>query len=772
LPQAGVDWSPAQWIAAPSGAADRPLPIFRHGFTLHGNIALATLYISGLGQYEAHINGSDVTDTVLNPAWADYRKRVYFNTFDVTGLLRPGKNAIGVMLGNGMYNVVETKGRYAKFYGSFGRPKLILELRVRFANGSRKTIVSDGSWKTAPGPITYTSIYGGEDYDARLEQPGWDRTGFDDSRWKPVAVVKGPGGKLQPETIPPIKLFQRYDPVKVTHPAPGVAVYDLGEDLAGWPEIAVSGKRGDKVKLIPGELLDAHGFVTQASANGTPEAQTSFTYVLKGGGVERWHPRFTYYGFRYVEVKETGPTRAKIVHLDGRFLHDAVQVDGQFHTSDELFNRIHTLIERAMLSNMVSILTDCPHREKLGWLEQSHLMAASLMYNYGLSALYNKIADDMEDAQLPNGLVPDIAPEYTVFVDGFRDSPEWGSAVVLSPWVAYQFYGDKRILSAHYDSMRRYVAYLQSRSNAGLLNYGLGDWFDIGPKPPGKSQLTSLGVTATATYYEDLMAMEQIAGLLGYSADADTYRKRSERVKAAFNARFFHSDTNEYDTGSQTANAMPLVVGLVPKDRRAAVLANLVADVRKHGNHTTAGDIGFHYVVLALMEGGRSDVLYDMFSRTDKPSYGYQLAQGATTLTEAWDADPQLSQNHFMLGDAEEWFYRGLAGIDFDMARKADERIRIEPAIVGNIRQVSASYQSSLGTIVSAWSRNGNSLRMDVTIPAGATATIVFPVGYQRPVTVNHRPLRSSESPCKARQGKADRSCVVQAGTYHFELQQ
>ncbi|MHB1937309.1 MAG: alpha-L-rhamnosidase [Acidobacteriaceae bacterium] len=782
--------SSAQWIAAgPDTAAisnPRPLPIFRHGFTISKKISSATLYISGLGQFEARINGRNVTNTVLNPAWSDYRKRVFYCAYDVTALLRPGNNAIGVMLGNGMYNVPLTPGRYQKFHGSFGQPKLILQLQIKFADGTSQTIVSDGTWKTSPGPITFTSIYGGEDYDARLEQPGWDRPAFKDRQWSSVATVSGPGGKLVPETIPPIRAFDRYGPVKITNPKPGLAVYDLGENFAGWPEITVRGPRGARVKLLAGELLDSNGFVTQRSANGTPASQNSFTYVLKGGAPESWHPQFSYYGFRYVQVRATpapatmqSPAAARaapqlpvIVHLDGGFLHDAVQVDGSFHSSNELLNRIHTLIARAMLSNMVSILTDCPHREKLGWLEQSHLAAASLMYNYDLSALYAKIADDMQDAQLPNGLVPDTAPEYSIHDKAFRDSPEWGSAVVLSTWTAYQFYGDRTLLRDHYGSMQRYVAYLHSQSKGNLLTYGLGDWFDVGPRPPAESQLTAGGVTATAIYYQDLTTMARIATLLDHPADAVNYSAETRSIRTAFNARFFHPESNQYDTGSQTANAMPLVVGLVPEGHRGAVLNNLVADIRHRNNHVTAGDIGFHYVVRALMDNDRSDVLFDMLSRTDKPSYGDQLAHGATTLTEAWDANPDLSQNHFMLGHAEEWFYRGLAGIDFDMGRPADQRILIHPAIVGNVSNADATFQSSLGKIQSGWSRTGNTLRMNVTIPSGTTASIQFPEAYRKSIAVNGHALAADPAIRSVDMSGPRTSCIVVSGVYHFLAQQ
>jgi hypothetical protein len=770
----------AQWIAARPDSApamnSAPLPIFRHSFVVSQKISSATLYISGLGQFEAHINGRNVTDTVLNPAWSDYRKRVFYCIYDVSALLLPGKNAIGVMLGNGMYNVPVTPGRYQKFHGSFGHPKLVVRLEIKYSDGTLQSIVSDGTWKTSPGPITFTSIYGGEDYDARLQQAAWDRIGFDAKRWSRVDIVSGPGGALVPETIPPIRAFDRYEPVKISHPKDGMTVYDLGENFAGWPEITVHGARGSRVKLLAGELLDSHGFVTQQSARGYPGPENSFSYVLKGGRLESWHPRFSYYGFRYVQVQafpaSPGAALPIVDHFDGRFLHDAVQVDGSFHSSDEQLNRIHSLITRAMLSNMVSVLTDCPHREKLGWLEQSHLAAASLMYNYNLESLYAKIANDMQDAQLANGLVPDIAPEYTVFDQAFRDSPEWGSAVVLSTWAAYQFYGDRTLLRDHYTSMQRYVAYLHSQVKGNLLTYGLGDWFDIGPRPPAESQLTSSGVTATAIYYQDLTTMARIATLLDHPADAAAYSSEAGDIKSAFNAHFFHPQTNQYDTGSQTANAMPLVVGLVPADHRKAVLNNLVADIRSHNNHVTAGDVGFHYLVRALTDNDRSDVLLDMLSRTDPPSYGAQLAHGATTLTEAWDANPDLSQNHFMLGHAEEWFYRGLAGIDFDRTRAVDERILIHPAIVGNVHGASATFQSSLGAIRSAWTRTGNTLRMDVSIPQGATATILFPPSYRKSITVNGVALRADPRIHHLNLSAAQPSCVAASGEYHFLAQQ
>jgi alpha-L-rhamnosidase len=747
---APADWK-ATWIAAllPGSPESREqgnlpgqaMPVFRRDFSIRKPVASALLYVSGLGQYEVRLDGANVTKTVLNPGWTDYRKTVLYNTYELKSALRPGPHAFGVLLGNGMYNVQPTKGRYSKFTGSFGEPKLLLQLDVRYTDGTEQTIVSDGSWKTHAGPVVYSSTYGGEDFDARALPSAWDQAGFAAEGWSPAVAVTGPGGELRPQQAPPLVVAQTYHPVKVTMPKPGVTVYDLAENMSGWPAITVEGHAGDTVRLLAGELLNPDGTVTQRSANAFADDPVLLDYTLRGGGPETWHPRFTYYSFRYVEVTtssaEPGGSEPRVLSLAGDFVHDQVPVVGQFHSSDELYNRIHTLIDRAVLSNLASIVTDCPSREKLGWLEQTYLNASTLMLNYDVTQLYEKMSRDIADAQLPDGLVPSIAPEYVAFVDDkgqnttFRDSPEWGSAAVLSPWELYRWTGDEEPQRQHYAVMQRYVAYLQSRANGHLLDYGLGDWYDIGPKPPGESQLTSRTATASGVFYEDLQAMAQTAELLGHSDEAAQYAGDAEAVRTAYNAKLFHPETNEYDRGSQTANAVPLALGMVPKGHEAAVLANLVADIHAHHDHVTAGDIGFHYVVRALTNAGRSDVLAAMLSRTDAPSYGYQLAQGATTLTEAWDANRDSSQNHFMLGHGEEWFYRGLAGLSVDMARGPRNAITLAPSLLPGVGAASASYHSAMGEVDLAWQRKGDQGSVELTIPAGAQARVTLPAAQE-----------------------------------------
>ncbi|MDE2050809.1 MAG: family 78 glycoside hydrolase catalytic domain, partial [Gammaproteobacteria bacterium] len=690
----------------------------------------------------------------------------------------------GVMLGNGFFNVEKYPGRYTKLAGTFGRPRLILQLSLLFADGSQDVVLSDGSWRTRPGPITLSSVYGGEDFDARLEPHGWDHPDLDehgDSGWKPVVEVGSPGGVLRAQGIPPVAVAHTYEPVRMTIPKPGVFVYDLGENFSGWPVIAVRGAAGRRVRLLPGELLDDQGLVTQRSANARPDDAVFFEYTLAGNGIERWHPRFSYYGFRYVQVEGAAPRglgepgEPELLELNGEFLHTNLARAGSLSAGNPLLDRIHRLILQALLSNTFSVLTDCPHREKLGWLEQTYLDADTVYYNEDAVTLYEKMMRDMMDSQLPDGMVPAIAPEYVAFLnaDGtdsaFRDSPEWGAAIVLSPWATYRYTGDRRILATGYPAMCRYADYLASRAQGGLIAYGLGDWYDIGPKPPGESQLTSRALTATATYCELLRTLSKIARALGHRADARRHARLAVEAKRALNTHLFHPTAGRYDRGSQTANAMPLALGLVPGAHRAAVLENLIADIRAHGNHVTAGDVGFHYVVLALMRNSRGDVLYDILTRTDPPSYGYQLARGATALTESWNADPDKSQNHFMLGHAETWLYGGLGGIHIDMSRRQPaNRIRIAPQAVDGIDAASAHYRSVLGEVAVCWRKEKGRLHLQVQIPAGTEATVEIPARTPAEVLEGARPLRLGRGIKGVRQ--AGRAVIITLGSGRYAL--
>ncbi|MBE0536165.1 MAG: family 78 glycoside hydrolase catalytic domain [Phycisphaerae bacterium] len=776
----GLDFDDRSWPAAVSVArfgegqwgtqvnVPRNLPLLRTAFCVDKPVRRAELSICGLGSYEGLLNGRMLDDAVLEPGWTNYRKSVLYRVHDVTARLVPGENVLGVLLGNSMYNV--TGGRYTKFTGSFGPPKLIAQLDIDYQDGTRSRVVSDANWRTSPGPITFSCIFGGEDYDARQEQAGWDHSGFDDSGWKPARECDGPGGTLTTRSAPPVKAMEILQPVGITRPRADVWVYDLGQNFSGWPRLSVAGPAGAAVKMITGELLDENGLVSQRSSGGP----VWFAYTLKGDAPEVWRPRFSYSGFRYVQVEGAVPDGRqaeglglpRILHLQGEFLYPDTSVAGQFACSNDEVNRVHALILAAIKSNFKSVLTDCPHREKLGWLECSHLLAGCFMYNFDCARFYDKIARDMRESQLDNGLVPDIAPEYVVFSGGFRDSPEWGSASVLSPWRTWRMYGDVRILQEQYETMKRYVAYLGTRAKDHIVAYGLGDWYDIGPRGPGPSQLTSLGLTATGVYYQDINAVRQIAALLGREDDAGFYARLAGEVKNAFAAAFFDADTNRYDRNSQTASAMPLFLDLAAPGRRALVLDNLVADIRARGNRVTAGDVGFYYVVQALLDGGRSDVLYDMLCQTEGPGYMYQLQKNATSLTEAWDTNPASSQNHCMLGHIEEWFYSGLLGIR--PAEPGFRRIIIQPQLVGDLTWVRGYYDCPYGRIACAWRRDDDTVTLDVTIPVNTTATVFIPACDAATVTEAGQPVARAAGVTFLRMQGQAAVFQVGSGVYRF----
>jgi alpha-L-rhamnosidase len=773
------DWK-GIWIAAPSATESL---LLRHEFTVKPGLRRAIVHVCGLGHYQLAFNGSKASNDLFSPGWTDYNETTLYDTHDVTPLLRQGRNAVGLILGNGMYNVVR-RNRFAKFTGSFGPLRAILHLRLEYSNGKVEFVGTNETWRTSAGPITYNSIYGGEDHNARLERAGWTKPGFNDRSWPPAVTVVRPGGTLRGHSVSaePLRAIETRQPVSVKRFPDGSVVYDFGQNTTYMPRIRVSGPVGSTVRLTPSEVVNEDGTINRRTTGSAERGSAWWQYTKATKGEETWFPRFYYVGCRYMKAEffpaggrttaqgKVNPARLpRLESLEGVVVHSIAEPTGHFATSNPLVNRIRDLVRWAQRSNMVSVLTDSPHREKLGWIEQYHLNGPAIRYEFDVARIFTKGMQDMADAQTDEGLVPNIAPEYTQFKGAFRSAAEWGAAFILVPWQQYQFNGDLDLLRTHYGAMKKYFAYLESRAKDDILSDGLGDWYDLGPNKPGAAQLTPPPVTATAFYYYDAFILARIAGLLGHVDEATDYLARAERIRARYNRQFYKPETGTYATGSQAAHAIPLVMGIVDLDERPRVLDALVRDVEQHGYAMTAGDVGFRFLLQALAEGGRSDVIYRMINQDEKPGYGYMLKKGATALTESWDANLGASHNHFMLGQITEWLYKELAGIDVDPAGPAFKQIIIRPQPVGDLKWVEASYDSMHGPVSVRWERNGERFTLKTTIPANTTAMVYLPARAGSSLQESGAPTERSRGVTLLRHADGQAIFAVESGRYTFQ---
>ena len=699
----------------------------RHTFDSEKTIKEAVAYVSGLGLYEFSLNGEKVGNSEFAPLLSDYDKTVYYNAYDVTDYLLEGSNAVGILLGNGFYNV--QGGRYRKLLISFGPPTLFFKMKITYSDGTTQEVQSGESWKFSYSPIAFNCIYGGEDYDATLEQTGWDSVAFDDNNWSPVVVQEPPRGMLRAQQASPVKIMERFAPQETNKISNTRHVMDMGQNLAGFPEIIAKGSRGDTIRLTPGESLNEDGTVSQKQTG----SKHYYEYVLKGEGEEYWHPRFSYYGFRYIQAdllpnsENKDSSLPEIKEINSCFIYNSADKISTFESSNRIFNNAHRIIGNAVRSNMQSVFTDCPHREKLGWLEQVHLNGPGLYYNYDMRTFIPKVMQDIKDSQLPNGLVPSITPEYVEFDGAFRDSPEWGSSSVIIPWMYFLYYGDSSLIHEYYDVMKRYVDYLSTMSTDHIVSHGLGDWYDYHGERAGFSKNTPVPLVATAHYYWDLILLKKAAKMVGEKEDEVYYDQLAEAVKAAFNNRFFDKTTHQYGSGSQASNAIPLFFELVVKENREAVLANLVKDIQNRGNRLTTGDVGNRYLFQTLARNDLNDLMYKLHNHEEVPGYGFQVNFGATTLTEQWDPREGTSWNHFMMGQIDEWFFAWLAGIQPDIENPGYTKFRITPQVVGDLTSVSASTKTLYGEIAVDWIIKNGIFTLNVQVPVNTEAVITLP---------------------------------------------
>ncbi|MDK1030559.1 MAG: glycoside hydrolase family 78 protein [Planctomycetia bacterium] len=756
------DWQ-GKWLsAAPpeGGAGFAPSPLFRKAFGLKKTVKKARAYICGLGYYELYINGKKVGDHVLDPAFTRYDLRALYVTYDVTEQVKRGKNAVGVILGNGWYNqhTPDIWGFQKAFWRD--RPTVLCQIEVAYTDGSSEVISTDATWKVSTGPIVFESIRNGETYDARLEKPGWSTAGYDDSAWARPVVVAGPKGKLSAQMLPPIRVTKSITPVKVTQPKAGCFVFDLGQNIAGWAKIRVKGPAGTKVVMKYSERLKRDGTIDQAHNRQYVykyDFQTD-TYILKGRGVEIWEPRFSYHGFQYVQV--TGfPGTPTVRDLLGRVIHTSFERAGSFECSNELLNKIQQNTLWSFIGNYHGYPTDCPHREKNGWTADAHLAAEIGLYNFDSASAYTKwlidIRDEYEQSKRLPGMVPTANHGWGNYVWG----PPWDSVYILVPWYLYQYRGDVRILEEHYDGMKRYVDSLKRGSKNLIVTKTRWDW------APAKSK-TAAPLTATAYFYSNSMIVSQAAKLLGKDADAKKYADLALNVKDAFNSKFYEPATGLYTGGTQTGLSSALYHGLVEPENREKVLGNLVDNIKRNNGHLDVGILGAKYLLHALTDGGRGDVAYKVATKRTQPSWGWWVSEGATTLWELWNG--KQSRNHVFFGEISVWYYKALAGINIDPDRPAFKHIIIRPHLLGDLRWVRAEHASMYGLIKSSWRIEGKKFTLEVTLPANTTGTVHVPAADAKGVTEGTKPAGEARGVKFLRMEGGAAVFAVGSGKYRF----
>jgi alpha-L-rhamnosidase len=698
-----------------------PCPYLRREFAVPAGVTRATLYATARGVVELELNGQRVGDAELAPGWTDYGRRIEYAAHDVTALLRDGANVLGAILGDGWFAgmIGFDPRRRGNHYGS--DPELLCELHVEHADGRRRVVASDARWRATTGPLDYSDLLMGERYDARRELGAWSEPGYDARGWTPVQLRPRDRVRLVPERAQPIRVTEELRPVAVTEPAPGVHVADLGQNMVGRVRLEVRGERGGRVRLRFAEMLAPDGSLYVENLR---SARPVDTYVLRGGGREVWEPRFTFHGFRYVEV-----TGAAEFALTGRVVHSDTPPSGEFECSDELVNRLWRNIGWGQRGNFLSVPTDCPQRdERLGWLADAQVFLPTASLNMDVAAFVTKWGDDVLDAQLPDGAYPDVAPRLIVEREG---APAWADAGVIVPWLMWQRYGDTRLMARHWDAMERYLAYLL-RHNPDLLwkarrGNDYGDWLSVGAHTPRE-------VLATAYWAYDARLMADMADALGRADRAEHYRRLHAGVRAAFNAAYVGEDA--YITGdTQTAYALALHMGLLPEQARPRAAQRLVEDIRANGNHLTTGFVGVGLLCPVLSAFGHAGVAHELLRQDTFPSWGYSIRHGATTIWERWDGwtedhgfqTPAMNSfNHYSLGSIGQWLYEHVAGIRAAAPGYARVLIAPEP---GGLEWARATYRSVRGPITSAWRQDGGTFRLEVGIPPNVTATVVLPGG-------------------------------------------
>jgi len=712
------------WISDDKDKNFKPAPYFRKVFSLHKKIRSARAYIAVAGLYELYINGHRIGDHRLDPMYTRFDRRNMYVTYDVTSELKDGDNALGVLLGNGWYNLQSTAVWHFDQAPWRNRPAFCMDLRITYDDGNVQTISTDKSWKTSTGPVIFNSIYTGEHYDARLEQLGWNTTHFNDSSWRTVIIRSAPSPNIVAQAMQPIRHVEAIPALSTTKKDDSTYLFDIGRNIAGVSKITVEGEAGTVLRLKYAERLDSNGYADQSNidvhyrpTDDSDPFQTDI-FILNGKGRESFTTRFNYKGFQYVQVTSSKPVKLSKESLTAYFMHSDVAPVGNIHSSNPTINKIWAATNHSYLSNFFGYPTDCPQREKNGWTGDAHIASETGLYNFDGITVYEKWMADHRDEQQPNGVLPSIIPSNGWGYE-WGNGPDWTSTIAIIPWNLYLFYGDAQALADNYANIKRYVDHIDYLYPNGLTTWGLGDWVPVKSKSP-------VEFSSSIYYYADALILSKAAQLFHKPDDEKRYTALAEKIKNAINDKYLDRATGIYDKGYQTELSMPLFWGVVPEELRHKVAGNLAAAVQKNNNHLDVGILGAKAILSALSDNGYPEVAYALAAQETYPSWGWWIVNGATTLYENWkiDSKSDISLNHIMFGEIGAWLYKGIGGIRPDEKAPGFKHILLTPHFIKELRYFDADHEGPYGKIVSSWKRADGQIRYTVVIPPNSTATL------------------------------------------------
>ena len=768
------EWK-AKWIEpAFTDTVGQPSPIFRKQFTANKKIKSATIFVTAHGLYEAQINGKRVGNDYFTPGWTSYNKRLQYQEYDVTDLVKQGNNAIGVTLGDGWYRGHLAWDDNKNLYGK--DISLLLQLMITYRDGSTKTIVSDESWKSTTGSIRSSSIYDGETIDARMKKTGWTSSGYDDSKWSGVNVENFSSDNLVATINELATKHETFKPVKILTTPNGEKVIDFGQNLVGWVMLKVNGNGGDTVIIKHAEVLDKEGNFYTANLRA---AKATATYILDGKGDEYFEPHFTYYGFRYIKVegmkKNLNPDNFTAVAI-----YADMKPTGTFTTSNALINQLQHNIQWGQKGNFLDVPTDCPQRdERLGWTGDAQAFSRTASFNMNVNNFFDKWMKDVAADQFSDGRIPHVIPNVLGQGGG---STGWADVATIIPWNMYLAYGDKKILEDQYASMKAWVEYMHHQSNDDLWNTGFhfGDWLFYSPEDPnsGTAAITDKYLIAQCFYAHSTQLLINTAKVLGKTDDVETYTTLLKKIKEAF-LKEYVTPNGRLISGTQTAYVLALNFDMLPEDLRKKDAERLVENIKSYGNHLTTGFLGTPYLCDVLTRFGYDDVAYKLLLQKTYPSWLYPVTMGATTIWERWDGqkpdstfeDPGMNSfNHYAYGAIGDWMYRDMAGIDTYKDGVGYKHIRIKPHIDKSVSSVSGSLETYYGKIHCDWKEEDNKILMNVEIPVNTFATIYLPTNNKDEIKENNNAITLSKD--LKIEGVEDGYTIVKAGSglYHFSF--